>query len=136
MRRAILAIVGTAVALVMILSFKTHGVRSAVLPPAATPPAAISTKPGAPATVTGDAVDTRWGPVQVKVTVTNGRVTAATAIVYPLNNARDEQINSYAIPTLNSEAVQAGNANIDMVSGATYTSEGYIQSLQSALSKA
>jgi uncharacterized protein with FMN-binding domain len=74
--------------------------------------------------------------VQVRVTVTNGKVTKAQAVVYPQNNSRDQQINAYAVPTLNQEAVQAGNANIDMVSGATYTSTGYIQSLQSALDKA
>ena len=70
------------------------------------------------------------------ITVANGQVVSANAIVYPTNDPRDQQINSYAIPTLNQEAVQAGNANISMVSGATYTSQGYIQSLQSALDKA
>jgi uncharacterized protein with FMN-binding domain len=53
-----------------------------------------------------------------------------------MNDPRDQEINSYAIPQLNSEAVSAGSAQIDTVSGATYTSEGYITSLQSALDKA
>jgi uncharacterized protein with FMN-binding domain len=87
-------------------------------------------------TVTGDSVDTRWGPVQVQITVQNGTLTAVDAVVYPQNNSRDEQINSYAIPQLNQEAMSAKSANIDMVSGATYTSDGYIGSLQSALDKA
>jgi major membrane immunogen (membrane-anchored lipoprotein) len=87
-------------------------------------------------TVTGDSVDTRWGPVQVRITVTNGKVTKSEAVNYPLNTGRDQEINSYAIPALNQEAVAAGSAKIDMISGATYTSQGYIGSLQSALSKA
>jgi uncharacterized protein with FMN-binding domain len=87
-------------------------------------------------TVTGDSIDTRWGPVQVQITVTNGTLTAVNAVVYPQNNPRDEQINAYAIPQLNQEALSAKSASIDMVSGATYTSEGYLSSLQSALDQA
>ncbi|GMA19927.1 FMN-binding protein [Arsenicicoccus piscis] len=81
-------------------------------------------------------MDTRWGPVQVKITVTNGKITAAEAVVYPTENGHDVEINSYAIPTLNQEAVSKQSANIDMVSGATVTSTGYLQSLQSALDQA
>lgn len=55
---------------------------------------------------------------------------------YPLDTPRDQQINAYAIPRLNAEAVTAGSAHIDTVSGATYTSQGYVGSLQSALDKA
>jgi uncharacterized protein with FMN-binding domain len=86
-------------------------------------------------TVTGSAADTRYGPVQVQITVTNGKITSASAIEYPQNDPRDQQINAYAIPVLNQEAVQAGSASIDNVSGATYTSDGYVRSLQSALNK-
>jgi len=152
MRRVILAIVSTTAALVLILSYKTHGTASL-----ATPPAAISSSSGTAATgsagstgststtgtttattktVTGDAMDTRFGPVQVRITVANGKITAASAINYPTGSPRDAEINAYAIPQLNQEAVQASSANIDMVSGATFTSQGYIQSLQSALDKA
>jgi len=74
--------------------------------------------------------------VQVQITVTNGKLTGVTAIDYPWNNGRDQEINSQAIPALNQEALAAGNAKIDMISGATYTSTGYIDSLQSALDKA
>lgn len=98
--------------------------------------APASSTASAAKTVTGDSVDTRWGPVQVQITVQNGTLTAVQAVVYPENNPRDEQINSYAIPQLNSEALAAKSAQIDMVSGATYTSEGYLGSLQSALDKA
>ena len=91
---------------------------------------------GAAKTVTGAAWPTIYGPVQVKITVQGGKVTQATAVVYPEETPRDYQINSYAIPQLNSEAVAASSAKIDTVSGATYTSGGYIGSLQSALDKA
>lgn len=87
-------------------------------------------------TVTGDAVQTIYGPVQVQVTVKAGKVTAVNAVEYPTGTSRDYEINSYAIPQLNQEALTAGSAHIDAVSGATYTSGGYISSLQSALDKA
>lgn len=87
-------------------------------------------------TVTGEAWPTIYGPVQVQVTVSGGKVTAVTATEYPQETPRDYQINSYAIPQLNSEATAAGSASIDSVSGATYTSQGYVGSLQSALDKA
>ena len=145
MRRVILAVVATAAALVLLLSFKTH-TQSAV--PGASPAAALgsptpgagpgtaspATAPAGPArTVTGQAFSTIYGPVQVKITVAGGRITAASAVEYPQDTPRDEQINAYAIPQLNSEAVAAGSAKIDAVSGATYTSGGYIGSLQNAL---
>jgi uncharacterized protein with FMN-binding domain len=154
MRRVILAIVATAAALFLLLSFKTH-TQSA---PGSSPAAALgSPAPGgagsgaatgagaasAPAagggagkTLTGKAWPTIYGPVQVKVTVAGGRVTAATAVAYPVDTPRDAQINAFAIPQLNKEAVAAGSAKIDTVSGATYTSGGYIGSLQSALDQA
>ncbi|POX49024.1 FMN-binding protein [Streptomyces sp. Ru72] len=84
-------------------------------------------------TVTGDSVETRYGPVQVRITVTNGKLTDVTAVAYPQDSPRDQEINSYAVPQLNREALAAQSANIDVVSGATYTSQGYQQSLQSAL---
>ena len=87
-------------------------------------------------TVTGAAADTIYGPVQVQITVKNGKLTAAATTVYPTETSRDAQINAYAIPRLEQETVAAGNAKIDAVSGATYTSNGYIASLQSALDKA
>jgi uncharacterized protein with FMN-binding domain len=87
-------------------------------------------------TVTGTAADTRYGPVQVRITLTDGQISAVEAVVYPEESGRDQQINSYAVPQLNQEASAAKSANIDMISGATYTSNGYITSLQSALNQA
>jgi uncharacterized protein with FMN-binding domain len=150
MLRAVLAIIGTAAGLVFLLSFKTHGTSAAITPPAAvsspsgTPaapsaartPSSTSTAPAATRTVTGTAAGTRYGPVQVKITVKNGKLVEVDAVVYPQGDPRDAQINAYAIPELDKEALAAGSAQIDTVSGATYTSEGYVASLQSALDKA
>lgn len=139
MKRALFAIAGTVTGLVLLLSFKTQPTTAA----SATPPAAVrgsgtetATAGAAGSTVTGDAADTRFGPVQVRITVENGKLTSVTAVEYPTESRRDQEINEYAIPQLNQEAAQAGTAHIDTVSGATYTSEGYVESLQSALDKA
>ena len=84
----------------------------------------------------GDAVQTRWGPVQVQITVEGGQIRAADVLQVPMANHHDQQINSRAVPILNAEVVDAQSADIDMVSGATDTSEGYLSSLQSAIDKA
>jgi uncharacterized protein with FMN-binding domain len=91
---------------------------------------------GAATTVTGAAWPTVYGPVQVRITVSGGKLTAVTAVEYPTGTPRDVQINAFAIPELNSEALAAGNAHIDAVSGATYTTQGYLGSLQNALDRA
>ncbi len=87
-------------------------------------------------TFTGQAVQTREGTVQVQVTIAGGVITEITALQLPSGSAKHDQINATAEPILRSEALAAQSANIDIVSGATYTSEGYIQSLQSALDQA
>lgn len=155
MRRALLAIVSTVAGLVMLLSFKTQPLSPAV---GATSPSGSGTGssgsgPSASGsssssggsssgsssgtrTVTGDAVDTRYGPVQVQVTLSGHTITNVVVVQYPANDSRDQQINSYAIPLLTQATLTANSANVDMVSGATYTSDGYQQSLQSALDKA
>ncbi|GAA2100547.1 FMN-binding protein [Kitasatospora saccharophila] len=91
---------------------------------------------GAAQTVTGTAVNTRYGPVQVKVTLDGGKISKIDVLQYPTRDRRDQEINSYAIPVLNQEALAAQSADIDVVSGATYTSDGYTRSLQSALDQA
>jgi uncharacterized protein with FMN-binding domain len=85
---------------------------------------------------TGDTVQTQWGPVQVQIRVSGGKITDAGVVQVPQGNSRDLEINSYAVPVLNSEVVQAQSAQIDTVSGATVTSDGYLQSLQSAIDSA
>lgn len=86
-------------------------------------------------TVTGDAAMTRYGPVQVQVTTQGGTITAVSVPVYPANG-RDAQINGYALPILVQQTLDKQSAAVDMVSGATFTSEGYRTSLQSALDQA
>ena len=102
--------------------------------PSSTPSASSSSSSGRnEGTYTGQAADTRYGAVQVKVTVSGGKITAVDVPQYPTESFRDEEINRQAVPQLVSETLKAQSSSIDMVSGATYTSEGYLQSLQSAL---
>ncbi|MFD4971016.1 FMN-binding protein [Streptomyces sp. NPDC058424] len=86
-------------------------------------------------TVTGEAAQTGYGPVQVRITVSNGRITKAEAVQAPQGGLSGQK-SELAVPKLNQEAVTSQSANIDTVSGATYTSGGYKKSLQSALDKA
>lgn len=86
-------------------------------------------------TVSGSLISTRYGPVQVQVTVSNGKVTAITAVQLP-SGGRSGMISQYAAPILTQEALAAQSASIDLVSGATYTSLAYEKSLQAALDSA
>lgn len=106
--------------------------------PAPTTSAAAGSGAGAAGsrTYTGAPVITRYGPVQVQVTITDGKITDIPLLELPTDNPRDQEINNYAVPVLQQEALTAQSANIDVVSGATYTSQGYAQSLQSALDQA
>lgn len=87
-------------------------------------------------TFTGSAVNTRYGPVQVAITVSGGKVSDVSVPLYPNSNSRDMEINQRALPILIQETLDQQSAEVDMVSGATYTSDGYRQSLQSALDEA
>ncbi|MFD6697684.1 MULTISPECIES: FMN-binding protein [unclassified Microbacterium] len=87
-------------------------------------------------TFTGQAADTRYGAVQVAITVSGGQITDVSVPQYPNTERRDEEINAQAIPILVSETKSAQSAQVDMVSGATFTSDGYTQSLQSAIDQA
>lgn len=154
MRRAVLTVLTTVVGLVLLLGFKTQPLApttasarpataaapaasgappAAGSPPAGSPPADAAPADAAPQQVTGDTVDTRYGPVQVRATVTGGRLTDVTATTLPTEHARSVGIDERAVPQLREEAIAAQSASIDMVSGATFTSEGYSKSLQSAL---
>ncbi|GAB2856955.1 hypothetical protein GCM10027176_69260 [Actinoallomurus bryophytorum] len=145
MKRAILAIAGTISGLVLLLGFKTHpagqaagGVTDTSTGTAAGPSPGVTSGNGSSGTrtVQGSSIDTQWGPVQLQVTLTHGKITKVTALRLPDGNQRDREINDFAVPRLTQEALSAQSARIDAVSGATYTSEGYIRSLQSALDKA
>ena len=160
MRRITLWLFSTVAAVVLLFSYRTStggGTAPAVaaVAPATTPQAATPTSPSAGAgspsasssassgtsssaakTYTGAVAGTRWGDVQVTVTVAGGKITNVAVPVYPNGNGRDQEINAFALPTLVQETLQAQNANIQTVSGATVTSDGYLQSLQSALDAA
>ena len=84
----------------------------------------------------GDVESNQYGDVQVRVTVRNGKLVDVTALQVPENDPRSAQINGYAAPLLRQEALSAQSAKIDTVSGATYTSESYQASLQTALARA
>ena len=90
---------------------------------------------GSSGTFLGDEAQTRWGIVQVKITVKNGKITKAKAVQFPNENHKDDEINSWAIPELNKLAVK-NQGHVDSLSGASVTSEGYRESLQSAVDKA
>ncbi|HLY34014.1 MAG TPA: FMN-binding protein [Jatrophihabitantaceae bacterium] len=154
MKRILLSITGTVLGLVALLSFKSHGhpLRTTGALPSAGLPAASSTAPtgtssspgvatsappkpgaGTTKTLTGQAVETRYGIVQIQVTVTGSKINNVSFLQLTAFDDRSQQINQAAAPLLLQETLSAQNSQIDTVSGATYTSEGYIQSLQSAL---
>jgi uncharacterized protein with FMN-binding domain len=165
-KRALAALAITTVALILLLSFKTPddtlpgattGTVAVVEPvtgtttgtgtqPTATPAGATATATPAPTTaaaggstvstkVDGPVVDTRYGPVQVELVVANGKISDVVALQLPTGR-RSGQISQVAAPILHDEAVAAQSASIDLVSGATYTSDGYAQSLQAAIDQA
>jgi len=111
---------------------------AATASPKPKPKRTASPKPAAAPTYTvnGPAMDTRYGPVQVQLKIRNHQIIEANAIEYPQGSQTDQDINSQAIPQLDDETLQAQSAQIDSVSGATYTSQGYISSLQSAVDQA
>ncbi|MGV9507734.1 FMN-binding protein [Streptomyces tendae] len=139
-RRAVLAGAATVSGIVLLLSLKpASDPDSASAAGGAAPPVAAQSPQGGrgagSGTVTGDAARTQYGPVQVRVTVSGGKITRAEAVQAP-KGGQSDQVTADAVPKLNQAAVAAGNADIDAVSGATYTSAGYAKSLQSALDKA
>lgn len=87
-------------------------------------------------TFTGPSTQTEWGPMQVEITVTGSEITDVQILQYPDGDGKSVQINNYALPVLIDETLSAQSADIQMVSGATVTSSGYITSLQAALDEA
>jgi uncharacterized protein with FMN-binding domain len=145
MRRVILAITLTIIGLVLLLSYRTPNPATSAGALAGTESSgagndssgAGNDSSGAGTTTsTGTAVNTPYGPVQVEVTLRDGAIVDAKAVQAPDANPHDVQISHFALPRLRQETLDAQSAQIDVVSGATYTSEGYITSLQSALDRA
>jgi len=157
MRRVIFAVTGTIAGLVALLSFKSHSPTvpvaatsgtgggssssstSTSTPPTTTVPGefpegslAGKLTPGETA-VTGHVANTVYGPVQIQLIVKRGKIVKVAVLQQPMNTIHDIQIGEFAFPRLISETLTAQNAKIDTVSGASYTSAGYISSLQSAV---
>jgi uncharacterized protein with FMN-binding domain len=161
-KRVIMTIIGTVAGLAMLLGFKTQplgtSVASSIVPNGGSGATATgqsnnsgsssgtannggssgnsggsTATTSAKQTVTGQTANTPYGPVQIRVTSSNGQITNVDVLQAPWGNPQDQQINSYALPILVQETLKAQTASIDMVSGATYTSNGYVMSLQSAL---
>lgn len=148
MRKAAVTTVSTVAGVILLLSLKPHQNpapdTTASPPPSGTPGASSPSAPkghkpsggGASGTYTGSVINTSYGPVQVSVTLSHGRITTVKALRTPSDRPRSQQIAADAVPRLTREALSAQSAHIDAVSGATYTSEGYTRSLQSALDRA
>jgi uncharacterized protein with FMN-binding domain len=143
--RGVMGLALTAAGLAMLLSFRPPDVPGADLALAISEPAPATdellpaTPPTVPAdeassvTLVGSAIDTRWGNVQVQVIVQGDRIVGVDALQLPAGDRRSQRISERAEPVLREQAIQRGSADVDVVSGATYTSLGYAYSLQSAL---
>ena len=166
MRRVVLAVGGTIAGLVMLLSFRTHTGSTAVAGvagaggktgsggtsssgaggsagsagsaggAAAGAPAPVSAGSGTGTAVTGNVIMTGYGPTQVQVTLSAGKIVKVTVLQHTDDGLNSQMIDGRALPLLNNETLAAQSAKINAVSGASYTSAGYIKSLQSALDKA
>ena len=138
MRRSPIVLTTTAAGLAAVLSFDAHepslptASASATSTPEAADPTASSSG-GATRTATGDPIDTRYGAAQVKVTITDGKITDVQALQLQGNDPKSVAISGYAEPLLQQSALAKQSADVDAVSGATFTSASYEQSLQSAL---
>ena len=155
MRRVILAVTGTIAGLVALLSFKSH---DPTMPVAATSgtgggsstssssssSSSSTTVPGefqsvagtlttGETTITGKVANTVYGPVQIELVVKSHKIVKVAVLEQPTNTIHDIQIGEFAFPKLISETLAAQDAKVDAVSGASYTSAGYISSLQSAV---
>ena len=160
MRRVILAVTGTIAGLVALLSFRSHvpsapvaataggsggtssssssssgGGQTEVVPGAFPQGSIAKNLPAGETAVDGKVASTAYGPVQIQLITKDSKIVKVAVLVQPTNTLHDVQIGEFAFPKLISETLAARNGKIDAVSGATYTSAGYIQSLQSALDK-
>lgn len=134
MKKIVLGGLSTAGALAAALAYPTsYGTDLTAVTDAPVSQVGVSTSGLSDGTYTGDVVDAHYGNVQVQVTVAGGVVSSANALVYPDRDGHSQRINSYAIPTLNTDA---SDGQIHAVTGATFTSRAYATSLQSALDQA
>ena len=135
MKRAPIVLAATVAGLAATLGFHP---RSTMPTTSAAVPTAVPSKSASSSskTVTSDAISTRYGNVQLKVTVSGGKITSVEPVQLPSSDPKSSEISSFAAPQLQQSALTKQSANVDAVSGATYTSDGYKTALQSALDKA
>jgi len=147
MKRAVAALGLTVVGLYLVVSFRSTPVKSsiaAVTTPtrtsAPTQPetttAPVATAPPAQRTVDGPPVWTQYGTVQIAIVMSGGRIVDVSTLQMPFDHSRSVYISRTVAPWLKDETLKAQSAQIDSISGATFTSEAYAQSLQGALDKA
>ena len=154
MKRATITVLATVAGVAWILGYKVtphpSGLTAAGSAQPTPPTGQVSSGPGSvgplptptpntagvSGTFTGSDVPNRFGDVQIKVVVSNGHITDVQAVQLPSDRARSAYISQVAGPLLRSEVIQAQSARIDIVSGATYTSESYAQSVETALQQA
>src|SRR3954466_3001362 len=127
MPRAPIVLAATAAGLAATLGFHAHRpvpatTTTAAAPPTTTSSTRTSSSPSAPDSVTGDAVQTQYGPIQLKVTISGGKITAVQAVQLPSGDPKSMEISTYAEPQLRQSALARQSAAVDTVSGATYTS--------------
>jgi uncharacterized protein with FMN-binding domain len=143
LRRSPIVLTATVAGTAGVLAFHPHSpaVQSATAAPAATPAATAtatstsSRKPARSATATGDSIATQYGNAQVRVTVRGGKIVKVQALALQGDDPRSVEISSSAEPVLQQEVLAKQTAAVDAVSGATFTSASYLQSVQSALDK-
>jgi uncharacterized protein with FMN-binding domain len=144
MKRAPIVIGATVFGTAAVLGFHAHAPAlpssgaAASSAPTSTPAPTSAATPASPGTKSalGDPISTQYGNAQVRVTVANGKITTIEAVQLQSADPKSVQISGYAAPILQQSALSKQTANVDSVSGATYTSESYKASLQSALDKA
>jgi uncharacterized protein with FMN-binding domain len=134
-KRPVIATVLSVAALALLLSFKTPDV-AGLSPLATSAGGSPGVKSNYSGQLTGNPIQIPFGTVQVQVTMQNGTITDVQALQLPNDRGHSAEVSAYAGPQLRTEALQAQSAQIDTISGATYTSYGYQQSLQSALDQA
>jgi uncharacterized protein with FMN-binding domain len=154
MRRAVLTLGSTAAGIAALLSFKTHSPAAAAASSPSTVPNTVPSTatnaapdtirntvpvtPGAQGTrsVAGKVANTAYGPMQIEITLAGKKIVGVTILQQTNTGPESQSIDSFSIPKLTAEVLTTQSARIDTVSGATETSAGYIQSLQSAIDKA
>jgi uncharacterized protein with FMN-binding domain len=140
MRRALAALVVTAVAVVLLARYETQPPRtlnpnSALRPTAAAPAPRATPRPGEKS-ASGPVITTPFSAIQVRATLTRGRLTGVETVELTGDGPHTKALNARAEPILRAEALKAGSADIDVVTGATYTSESWRDSLQAAIDAA